>query len=208
MLNSIFQRLTIAVATITLGSLIIKISSVQAATITYDFTTDLVSGYRSAVASELGIPDNQELITGFFSYDDSTLTAMGEEIVRLNEGPVAFLNSSFWMQSNLRGPGSNTFATFNNGELIGLTADFIPVSFAGQSFEVFSIRGQQITSTFSVEFRPSGVVIAGTLSSNVQYFLRDRETTSIPEPNTVLGTCIFGLVGLLKLAKKKRLLDY
>ena len=58
MTNSIFQKLTTFTASIALSFAVVKASPTQAAIITYDFTTNLVSGYRSVLALELGVADN------------------------------------------------------------------------------------------------------------------------------------------------------
>lgn len=211
MTNNIFQKL-IVITTMVLSLEVVKDNYAQAAIITYDFNTNLTSRYFSAEALQTGIPDNQGFINGFVSYDDSLLIGIGEEIIWENEGLISFLNLPYNVTSALRANREPYFATFNNGELIGINAIFISASYAGrnnQYFEVFVINGQQITGNYSYQFFPSREVVSGRSFGNVQYSLRrDVDVNSVPEPNAVLGTCIFALVGLLKLAKKKRLLDY
>jgi hypothetical protein len=209
MTNNIFQKL-IVITTMVLSLEVIKDNSAQAAIITYDFDTNLTSRYFSAEALQTGIPDNQGFINGFVSYDDSLLIGIGEEIIREDEGLISFLNLPYNVTSALRGNREPYFATFNNGELIGINAIFVTAPFSrnNQIFEVFIINGQQINGNYSYQFSPSLEVVSERTFGNVQYSLRrDVNVNSVPEPDVILGTCIFGLVALLKLAKNKRLLD-
>ena len=211
MTDNICQKITVA-ASVALSFTVIQGSPARAAIIAYDFTTNLTSGYRSAIASELGIPDEQEPVSGFFSFDDSTLTGIGVERLGKSEGLVAFLNSPFETASPIESPELNIpfFVTFNNRELVGLTAFFptVPFSSPFPNFEIFRINEQQVSNDYSVRFSPFKTV-SGSLSGNVQYSLRDVDgtPTPIPEPTTALGTCLLGLAGLLKLVKKKKLVQ-
>jgi hypothetical protein len=67
MTDNIFLKFTVAAASIALSFTVIKVSPARATIITYDFTTNLKSGYLSTIASELGVPDEQEPVSGFFS---------------------------------------------------------------------------------------------------------------------------------------------
>jgi len=200
------QKLTTTAVSIALGFSVMKANSVQAAIITYDFTTNLISGYRSALALELGIPDNQEFISGSLSYDNSTLTGIGRERVQLEQSFVS-LTSSFWTITFTRAGLAPRFVELNNGELVGLTAYFLaPTIFQNPSnFDFFLfdyINEQRLVNIYSLEL-PSSRRIAGEIPGSVQFSLRTTDTTSIPEPNIALGTCIFGLTGLARLLKKK-----
>jgi hypothetical protein len=212
MTDNIFQKFTVAAASVALSFTVVKSSPPRAATITYDFTTNLKSGYFLTIASELGIPDEQEPVSGFFSYDDSTLTGTGVERLGKSEGLVASLNSPFGTVSPLESPELNIpfFVTFNNRELVGLTGFFptVPFSSSSPNFEIFRINEQQVSNDYSVRLSPFKTV-SGSLSGNVQYSLQDVDgtPTPVPEPTTALGTCLFGLAGLVKLVKQKKLVQ-
>ncbi len=212
MTDNVFQKFTVAAASVALIFTVIKSSPARAATITYDFTTNLKSGYFSALASELGTPDDQEPVSGFFSYDDSALTGIGVERLGKSEGLVATLNSPFGTVSPFEMSGVDVpfFVTFNNRELVGLTAFFFTREFDSPfgSFELFRINGEEVETQYSIRLSIFKTV-SGSLSGNVQYSLRDVDGTStpVPEPTTALGTCLFGLAGLVKLVKKKKLVQ-
>ncbi len=98
--------------------------------------------------------------------------------------------------------GPNPFVTFNNGDLLGITADFPSVGGGAtvKDGEFVQLNNQTITDSFQVRRYPDGGPIlqrVGTLSGDVQYSLQSGETTSVPEAGTTLGTCLFvGLAGL------------
>jgi hypothetical protein len=216
MTNSVFQKLTIASASIALSFAVVKVSPAQAAVITYDFTTDLVSGFLSASALEFGLPFDQQPISGFFSYDDSALVGVGLEVLGEAEGLTAYLRRPFLVGGGLglvQGIGVPRLplaASFRDGELLGLGAVFITAgsSFPGRfpiNFEGIEIDGQQVRNIYRFQRSFSSTVYEADVYGNVQYSLRTIDSTSVAEPNTVLGTCIFGIVSLLKLLKKENL---
>ncbi len=204
-----FQKLTTTAASIALSFSVMKANSVQAAIITYDFTTDLVSGYLSASALEFNLPFNRQPINGFFSYNDSTLTGVGLEVLGEAEGLTAYLRHQSLISGPSLVPGIGVprlpFAvSFRDGELLGLGAIFIT---AGSSrppinFEGIEIDGQQVRNIYRFQRFSSSTVYEGDVYGNVQYSLRTVDATSVPEPSMVFGACVFGLASLVKLVKK------
>lgn len=207
MANNIFHIFTF-VAGAALSFTAIKGSSAQAATITYDFTTNLTSGYLSALLSELGLPDNQTPVTGYFSFDNSTLTGRGLETITRKEKLVAVIRTNYGGERGAfeleREDINIPFVTLNNGELVGLTALFINTeSFPVNNYEFFTITNQEVVDNFTLRFGPLKS-ISGTVSGNVQYSLREgsEKPISVPEPATALGTSLFGLACLATHKKK------
>jgi hypothetical protein len=201
-------------ASIALSFTLIESTPVQAAIITYDFTTDIVPGLLSAFALEFGLPYDRQPASGFFSYDDSLLLGRGLEVVEQGNGLSAFLRYGLSVnESSLVNPFETSFRppasiVFRDGELLGLNAIFyLPASRPGiPNFEAFEFNEQQVRNIYRYQ-RPFALTVrpvySGDVFGNVQYSLRTGDTTSIPEPNAILGSCIFGLGGLIKVLKRK-----
>ncbi|WP_414570395.1 hypothetical protein [Nostoc sp. CCY 9925] len=193
------QKLAASIIIKVIGLIIIDAVPSLAATVTYDFTTDIKSGYISVINSLSGISDEQKHLSGYLSYDDSELTGIGVEKIAITEGLVATLShplGEFFPISD-EDVVIPPFITFDEGKLLGLTAAFITVNGLPGAFEAINIQNQSITDSFFVRLSPFDDT-GGGLSGTVQYSLRGGtgEPTLIPESSTVLGICLFGLAGV------------
>jgi hypothetical protein len=205
------QKLTTTAASIALSFSVMKANSVQAAIITYDFTTDLVSGFLSASALEFNLLFDRQPINGFFSYDDSTLLGVGLEVLGEPEGLTAYLRRQSLVNSPFLIPGIGVprlplAVTFVDGELLGLGAVFITAGTSSSrfpiNFEGIEIDRQQVRNIYRFQRFFTSTVYEEDVYGNVQYSLRTVDATSVPEPSMVFGTCVFGLASLVKLVKK------
>ncbi len=193
------QKLAASVVVTVLGLILIDAVPSLAATVTYDFTTDIKSGYISVLNSLSGISDDQKPLSGYLSYDDSKITGIGEEKIGISEGLVATLFHPLGEFSPILDEDAviPSFITFDEGKFLGLTAAFLTVDALPGAFEDISIQNQSITDSFFVKLSPFDDT-SGNLSGTVQYSLRGMtgEPTLIPESSTVLGICLFGLAGV------------
>lgn len=201
MVNNIFKKITFGVVGTVLSFTVIKASPGQAATITYEFSANVQTNYRLDPLLGIPFPLNKGPFMGFFSYEDSLLTGIGEEILGVDEGLV--VNAP----GRPIGPGGNyPFLTFNNGKLVGLNAAFYivePVQSPLQNYEGLGINNKIAYGSFSIQSSRFEEPFVRSYEGNVQYFLRGggEKPTTVPEPSTVLGTCLFGFASLV--TKKK-----
>lgn len=156
-----------------------SVKPILAATITYDFTLDVTSGSLTGIQG-----------SGFFSYDDSTLTGIGLETL----GDSEELSISF----NFLGKAYNEtddadfpdfpFVQFQDSSLLGLS--FLTVRNDEFRFQIENsdpnpdvLGGNEFTFSSPLDIEGSGIV---------NYSLRP-----VPEPSAISGVVLLGLGGLL-----------
>lgn len=188
MLINLFNKTVISTAIALIG-FSIETSYVQAATVTYDFDVKLTSGLL-----------NNNLYKGFFSYDDSNLTKVGQEKIEIEDNlslSFDFLDVSYTEVSDVNYNFGFPFVEFNNGNLVGLA--YIVNDIPNNS--IFAIFGDDPDglgggSRFQYIDADSFELGEGEVSEgSVSYRLRP-----IPEPSTAVG---LGVVGCIWLLRKK-----
>ena len=165
--------------------------TVQAATVTYDFTVDLTSG---------PLIDTQP--SGSFCYDDSTLTGSGLETLGIDQGlsvALNFLGKTYNETNDIEFPDF-PIVQFQDRKLLGLsfTAFYKPAFQTigiGDTVDVSAgLIGSGGGSIFAYDTEPS-VEFEGV--GNVTYTARP-----VPEPASIAGLSALGLV-LLKRGKSR-----
>ena len=172
-MTNIFQKLSFVVTTTVLSLSVINANPINAASITYDFeVNNIVSG------SLVG-----ETYSGFFEYDDSTLTGNNEESLSVSALSFNFLGVNYTEDSL-----SGTEAIFDNGDFSGL-------NFAGTVDGSFL---QLTEGNFTFVTFPSGFPDFST--GDITY----TNTTTIPEPTAVFSLLALGAMGSIRILKKGR----
>lgn len=181
------QKWAVATAAAALSLVVMEAEKAQAATITYDFTVNVTSGSLTGTQP-----------SGFFSYDDSTLTGVGLETVGVNEGLAIsfnFLGETYDETDDIEAP-DYPILQFQDSSLLGLNFNV----FYAPSFQSFAIAdevdvaigaiGTNGGSIFAYDTDPSvGFEGLGTVTYSAR---------PIPEPGSVAGLGILGLGFLLK----------
>ena len=193
---SIYKKLAMTTTSIALSLIAIDSNPVKAATITYDFTVDIVESEYLRNFS----------LAGFFSYDDSSIEGTGSEII-----PVISATYIRTFESNPNSPGVITSdalygggapvfrnqanVLIENGMFNGLQWDY------GQRRFEFDIVGQNYEDFifFSPPFPCSDTTdLFCRTTGNVEYTLREEPSNSVPESTGILGLSLFSLGFLFK----------
>jgi hypothetical protein len=185
-----YRKLAVAIAGLTLSFAAIEPDSVHAAVITYDFRVDLTTGSLANNTYE-----------GSFNYDDSTLTGIGVEAVGVTEGLFILFNffgETYTQTDELSFPNF-PIAVFNNGNLVGLNYLVADFDNSLDDFSIFSIFGDDTTLLNAGNQFSYQVNSFDSFEGNVTYSL-DSPSTSIPEPDGVLGVSLLGIAWLLNRA--------
>jgi hypothetical protein len=192
----IYQKLVVATTGIALSLIAIESNSAKAATITYDFTVDIV---------ESELLNNNLLISGFFTYDDSTIEGTGSETIPVilathirrfkdyPDSPGAIITSD-----DLYGGGGPAIPNeanvlLENGMFNGFQWDLAIRRFG------FNIDNEEYNNLFvgiNLCQDPNQTLCRST--GIVSYTLREEPTTSVPEPGGLAGIFLLGLGLLLK----------
>lgn len=150
----------------------------QAALVNYDFLVNATSG------------DNPGQYFGSFQYDDSTLTNVGLETIGVENGLTLAFN---YLGTDYTEEDDTDFdlfpiVSFNNGQILGLSY-FVP--------DQFAIAGDvNIPDVGGNRFYTIANSVDATEVGTVSY-------TKVPEPLTIAGTTIAGVMGLWMQRKKK-----
>ncbi|MCC3407113.1 MAG: PEP-CTERM sorting domain-containing protein [Microcoleus sp. PH2017_10_PVI_O_A] len=186
----------------------------QAATLTYNFTVDATSLFQSFPEPYIAN------YSGSFSFDNSSLTGVGDESVSVLSGvfnyllpldrhrepqipfsynflgtPLAITES--WYLYRVSGGVVNV----RSGRLVGL-------SFSGNSFldphnAIWRIDNNQFVSDRRSMGRPN----AGGQTATVSYFGPEIVVSEpVPEPTTIAGA-ILGLTSILAVKKRKKMVS-
>lgn len=189
---SIYQKLTVATATAVL-SLAAMEAKIQAATITYDFTIDVTSG-----------PLTDTEPSGFFSYDNSTLTGTGLEALGVNQGlsiAFNFLGDTYNETNDIDFPAF-PIVQFQDRQLLGLSF----VAFYAPFFQTIGI-GDTVDVSIGEIGRGGGSIFAYDTDPSVGFEGVGEVTYTarpVPEPSSVAALSALGLGFLLKRVASRR----
>lgn len=180
-MDGIYQK--IAVATVSALSLVaIETNEVVAATVTYDFTAEIT---RDVTGSSL----EGQKFEGFFSYDDSMLTGIGQESLGGAAGVVNGVKVSFnflgvtYTEALQKGDYPVVDVRFVDGKVDSFKYYF----FDNHENTWFLLGGNHNTN------------VSSSSVGQVSYTLRQEATTPVPEPLTLLGSvAALGFGALLK----------
>ncbi|MUH01240.1 PEP-CTERM sorting domain-containing protein [Scytonema sp. UIC 10036] len=173
------QKLVIA-AGVTLGCAATQVARADAAVI--NFEVNINSG---ALAGQTA--------SGTFSYDDSSLTGVGDEFAQVQSLSFNFLGKTYSEKNDVDSPAFPVVSFFN-GQLEGLNY-YVELSPVGEFF--FS---DIVEESFLDEFR-GGDKFTYTNAGGGSGLISYQSARSVPEPLTLSGT-IFAS-GLALLMKKK-----
>jgi len=193
---NIYKKLAITTTGIALSLIAIESNPVKAATITYDFTVDIVE-------SEFL---NNFSVAGFFSYDDSSIEGTGSEIIPVTSATYIRTfesnpnSPSVITSDTLYGGGAPVFRNqanvlIENGMFNGLQWTY------GQRRFEFDIDGQDYDEFifFSFPFPCSDTTdLFCRTTGNVEYTLREDASTSVPESSSIVGVSLLGLGFIFK----------
>lgn len=178
-----YQKLAVATAGVALSFATIEANSAQAAIITYDFTVDVTTG---------SLTDTQ--YQGFFSYDDSTLTASGVESVGIAEGlsiSFDFLGVTYTEADDDLVDFGFPLVEFNQGSLVGL-------QYTVSNNAIFSIFGDNPNGLGGGDqFNYIDETSFEVGNGSVTYSLRPA-SVSVPEPSAVFGLGVLGFGWLVR----------
>ncbi|GET40259.1 PEP-CTERM sorting domain-containing protein [Microseira wollei] len=211
MANSIYQKLALATAGTVLSLAVMETASVQAATITYDFTVNLTNGDFKGNS-----------YTGFFSYNDSEPSGVSELLYPYfapSDFSFEFLGKTY-TESDLRYSVRSimvpplSYLTFTNPRVVTDNRPyFVPggeldqVKFLVTDYNSAGIGSYIINLYENKKFFfwffdqfPQNTISQG--GGTWKYKLREQlPSTSVPEPGTVFGLSMLGFGWLLR--KKK-----
>lgn len=195
---SIYQKLVVATTSIAISLITIESNPAKAATITYDFTVDIV---------ESELLNNNLVVSGFFSYDDSTTEGTGSETI-----PVILATHITRTQEYPNSPGAiitsddpyggggpavinEANVLLENGIFAGFQWDLIIRRYEfyidNEEYKDLYFATLPCQDPLEQFCRQTGIV---------SYTLREEPSASVPEPNVLAG---FSLLGLSLLLKKK-----
>jgi hypothetical protein len=155
----------------------------QAALVNYGFTVNATSG------------DNPGQYYGSFQYEDSTLTGIGEETLSVSNGlsiSFNYLGTQYTEANDFDYPLSPV-VSFTNGNLLGLSYLVEDRFFIGNDLGNPNRGGTKFSSILSAD------LLSATEVGTVSYF----KGQPVPEPMTLGGTAIAGMMGLSLKRKKK-----
>ncbi|WP_341524607.1 PEP-CTERM sorting domain-containing protein [Nostoc sp. UHCC 0302] len=162
-------------------SVVVATKPTQAAVVNYNFTVNAISG------------ENPGQYYGSFEYDDSTLTGIGEETLGVSNGLSILFNylDKPYRQTNDFDYGYGyPVASFQNGNLLGLSYLVEDEFLIAANSETARRGGNKFYSILSAE------LTSATEVGIVSY-------SKVPEPFTLGGTAIAGVIGLWMKRQKK-----
>ena len=155
----------------------------QAALVNYGFTVDATSG------------KNPGQYYGSFQYEDSTLTGIGEETLGISNGlsiSFDYLGTQYTETSDFDYPLSPV-VSFRNGNLLGLSYLVEDQFFIGDDRGNPNRGGTKFSSILSAD------LLSATEVGTVSY----SKSQPVPEPMTLGGIAIAGMM-VLSLKRKKK----
>ena len=173
---NIFGKIAVTTAAgLALSLALIDTNPALAAKITYDVEVSVESG---------------DLAKGYFSYDDSTLTGIGEEFLPVLEMKIDLPDLTYTHQSADLDP-----------EVVFFDGEFLGASFADDTISFVPGFSSLDEASFAYNSEELGVGMV-PVNYSVRADSPPSEPTPVPEPSTFLGLSILGL-GLLLARKKK-----
>ncbi|NEP52377.1 MAG: PEP-CTERM sorting domain-containing protein [Moorea sp. SIO3C2] len=174
-MTNIFNTLSFVATSAVIGFTVIQANPVNAASMTYDFEVPIDSGFLVG-----------ETYSGFFEFDDSALTGLGEEFLSVS-------NISFDFD------GVKYTETDGFPEAVFFNGDFLGLSFSTDEF--FFIPGFFDLSEALFRYNTE----QGTGTGDLAYTLRpDTPVASTPEPTAVFSLLALGATGCSGVLKKRK----
>ncbi|MBD1809351.1 hypothetical protein H6F98_28415 [Microcoleus sp. FACHB-SPT15] len=192
----IYQKLATATTGIALSLIAIESNSAKAATITYDFTVDIV---------ESELLNNNLLISGFFSYDDSTIQGTGSETIPVILATHITRSKNFpdspgfiITSDDLYGGGAPVFRNQANVLLENRMFNGFQWDLGIRRFE-FNINNEEYNNLYFAS-RPciDPIELFCRSTGIVSYTLREEPAASVPESRGITGILLLGLGLILK----------
>jgi hypothetical protein len=183
---NIYTKLAIASAGLALSFSVIEANSVNAATLTYNFSVDVTTGSLADSKYE-----------GSFSYDDSTLTGSGVENVGVEDGLSIlfnFLGKTYTEADDNNASFNFPIVEFKNGNLVGLQY-IVNDTLNNAIFSIFGDDPEGLGGGDKFHYVDVNSYEVG--EGNVTYSL-ETSPTPIPEPSTALGMTLLGFGWLVK----------
>ena len=175
-MTNIFQKLSFVVTTTVLSLSVINANPINAASITYDFEVNNIVG-----GSLVG-----ETYSGFFEFDNSTLTGNDEESFSVSDLSFNFLGVNYTEDSL-----SGTQAIFDNGDFSGLRF------FGMLDSNMWQLQEDKFTFA-TISSSGSGFSLVAS-TGDITYTPRP-----IPEPTAVFSLLALGAIGSIRILKKGR----
>lgn len=175
-MTNIFQKFTFVATSTIISFAVINTNFVNAASIIYDFEVNNLDGSLAG-----------ETFSGFFEFDDSGLTGMGDESLSVSQINFDFLGVNYTETDGF------SVAVFFDGEFLGLdfTTD-VEFSFVQGLFDV------------GEAFFAYNIPELGDGAGDITYTLRPEAPTSVPEPTAIFGLLALGVTGCNSLLKKTK----
>ncbi len=172
------KNLVLATVATAISITAIAVKPTQAAIINYEFTVDVISG------------DNPGQYFGSFRYDDSTLTNTGIEAIGTENRLALAFNylGNTYTEKDDTDYANFPIVSFNNGSLLGLN--------------------YWVADKFAIAGDLSNPDVGGNKFYGINQSVNTRQLgtvkyTQVPEPLTIGGTAIAGVMGLWMKRKKK-----
>jgi len=175
-MTNIFQKFSIIATSKVFSLLVVNTNPVNAASIIYDFEVNNLDGSLAG-----------QTYSGFFEFDDSALTGIGEEFLSVSELSFDFL-------------GVNYTETDDFPEVVFFDGDFLGLVFATDVEFTFSegfVDSSDAFFTYDVSGQGGG-------SGDIAYTLRPYTPVSTPEPTAVFSLLALGAVGGSGVLKKRK----
>jgi hypothetical protein len=180
--NKTCQKFFITTASLGLIFAMVNASPAQAATITYDFEVSIDSGLLL-----------NEIYSGFFSFDNSTLSGVGEEYLSVSDLEFNFLGFDYTEADD---------SSFFGSEVAFFDGDFLGLSFSTDTSFSF------IPGFFAVDeaYFAYDVTNVGAGAGNITYSLRaSQPSKSTPEPTSLITLLGLGTLAVGSQLKRKQL---
>lgn len=177
-MTNIFQNFSFVATSAVLGLAVINANSVNAASIIYDFEVSIDSGYLAGETS-----------SGFFEFDDSELTGIGDEFLSVSNISFDFLGVNYSKTDSLSDP-----------EVVFFDGDFLGLSFSTDAEFSFIPGFFDLSEAYFSYDIPGEIDGAG----NIAYTLRPDTPASTPEPTAIFGLLALGVTGCSGILKKRK----
>ncbi|WP_424098752.1 PEP-CTERM sorting domain-containing protein [Moorena producens] len=179
-MTNIFKKLSFVATSAVLGFTVIHANPVNAASIIYDLEISIDSGFLDG-----------ETYSGFFEFDDSVLTGIGEEFLSVSNISFDFGGVNYTETDGLTDP-----------EVVFFNGDFLGLSWSDDQF--FFVEGFfDPSDAFFAYNIPQGVGVG-----DIAYTLRPdtpvSTPVSTPEPTALFSLLALGATGCSGVLKKRK----
>ncbi|GGA29472.1 hypothetical protein [Okeania sp. KiyG1] len=175
-MTNIFQKLSFVTTSAVLGIAVINANPVNAASIIYDFEVNNLDGSLAG-----------ETYSGFFEFDDSALTGIGEEFLYVSELSFDFLDVNYTEADGFP-------------EVVFFDGDFLGLNFETDA-EFSFLEGLSDPSdalfSYDIPGQEGGF-------GDITYTLRQESPVSTPEPTAVFSLLALSAAGCSGVLKKRK----